>query len=231
MKKSRNIQLDIPKPCHQNWDDMTPAEQGRHCKSCNKVVTDFSNYTDKELALFFKSKPNCCGRFDDNQLNRIITLPVEHNSSFLQKALLGGALVAGLTPTISAQVASANTDKRQAAVSLAPVDKPKEVLNRTVISGTVVNAKTKEGVKYIGISIAGTNYKAETDSSGRFSFKVPDEFKNKTVTLEIHEYPFAESSTKIRAGKNTSDIKISLKKQTPKRRKYTMGRTLVCPSF
>jgi len=229
MVKKKTITLSVPKPCHQSWDDMTPVSGGKHCSSCNKVVIDFSDYTDKELALFFKSKPNCCGRFDDNQLNRTIIIPNEGSNSFFQKTLFGGALVAGLTSTASAQVASANTDKRQAAVTLALVDKPKEVINRTIISGTVVNGKTKEGVKYIGISIAGTNYRAETDSSGRFSFKVPDEFKGKTVTLEIHEYPFAKSSTKIKAGKNISDIKIPLKKETAhhSRRRFTGG----CPAF
>jgi hypothetical protein len=30
----------IPEPCHQNWDAMTPNEQGRHCTSCVNTVVD-----------------------------------------------------------------------------------------------------------------------------------------------------------------------------------------------
>jgi hypothetical protein len=32
--------LYIPKPCHEDWNLMTPAERGRHCAVCNKVVKD-----------------------------------------------------------------------------------------------------------------------------------------------------------------------------------------------
>lgn len=33
--------LNIPKPCHEDWAGMTPAERGRHCAACDKVVRDF----------------------------------------------------------------------------------------------------------------------------------------------------------------------------------------------
>ena len=54
MKRRQDIVLSIPQPCIQDWDKMTPTEQGRYCSSCNKTVVDFSNYTDKELANYFK---------------------------------------------------------------------------------------------------------------------------------------------------------------------------------
>jgi len=34
--------LYIPKPCHEDWSRMTPAERGRHCDVCNKVVKDLT---------------------------------------------------------------------------------------------------------------------------------------------------------------------------------------------
>jgi hypothetical protein len=72
----KKINLTIPKPCHENWDQMSPAEQGRFCGACQKTVIDFTNRSDRELAAFFK-KPmgSVCGRFHQDQLNREIAVP------------------------------------------------------------------------------------------------------------------------------------------------------------
>jgi hypothetical protein len=32
--------LHIPIPCHESWDGMTPAGDGRHCAACNHLVID-----------------------------------------------------------------------------------------------------------------------------------------------------------------------------------------------
>lgn len=65
------IQLHIPKPCHENWDTMTPVAQGKFCASCSKDVVDFSLLTDAEVLNFFKkSTGNTCGRFHTDQLQR-----------------------------------------------------------------------------------------------------------------------------------------------------------------
>ena len=74
---SKKIQLTIADPCHENWDNMTQAEKGRFCNSCQKQVIDFSNMSDSQLAAFFK-KPkdeSVCGRFYHDQLDRSIEIP------------------------------------------------------------------------------------------------------------------------------------------------------------
>ncbi len=78
----KKLQLQIPIPCHQNWENMTRADKGRFCASCQKQVIDFSNMSDREIALFFK-KPilslskdgSVCGRFMEDQLNKEIEIP------------------------------------------------------------------------------------------------------------------------------------------------------------
>lgn len=74
---SKKLQLTIPKPCHEDWEAMTPEEKGRFCGSCQKQVIDFSVMSDRQLAEFFKkpSTGSVCGRFMTDQLDRDIDIP------------------------------------------------------------------------------------------------------------------------------------------------------------
>ena len=49
----QKLQLSIPEPCHENWQEMTPTQQGRFCKACAKEVIDFSMMTDTEVLNYF----------------------------------------------------------------------------------------------------------------------------------------------------------------------------------
>ncbi|HYH16689.1 MAG TPA: T9SS type A sorting domain-containing protein [Flavisolibacter sp.] len=73
----KKFNLSVPKPCHENWNQMTPGEKGRFCGACQKTVVDFTHMTDRELADFFK-RPDTgavCGRFHKEQLGREIVVP------------------------------------------------------------------------------------------------------------------------------------------------------------
>jgi len=70
------MQITIPEPCHESWDKMTQAEKGKFCGSCQKVVVDFSKMSDAELIAYFKKpKDSVCGRFKEDQLNRVMAPP------------------------------------------------------------------------------------------------------------------------------------------------------------
>jgi hypothetical protein len=69
---SKKFQLQIPEPCHESWDKMTPIDKGRFCDSCQKAVHDFTGMSDAQLLAFFKkpSTGSVCGRFYHDQLDR-----------------------------------------------------------------------------------------------------------------------------------------------------------------
>jgi TonB-dependent SusC/RagA subfamily outer membrane receptor len=71
------LKLSITEPCHENWQNMNPTEQGRYCNSCVKEVIDFTCMSDTEVLYYFinKKKENVCGRFYNDQLNREIAKP------------------------------------------------------------------------------------------------------------------------------------------------------------
>ena len=74
---SKAIQLSVSEPCHENWDKMSPVNQGRFCGSCQKQVVDFSVMSDGELLQFFQkpSTGSVCGRFMNDQLDRKLDVP------------------------------------------------------------------------------------------------------------------------------------------------------------
>jgi hypothetical protein len=74
MKK--NVQLNIPKPCHEDWAAMRPEEKGRFCSSCCKTVVDFSLMSDREVLGYLGGvSDKVCGRFTEDQLQRDLIHP------------------------------------------------------------------------------------------------------------------------------------------------------------
>lgn len=67
----QKISLSIPKPCHEDWNAMTPDNKDKFCGACQKTVIDFSNMSDNQLAQFFK-KPagSVCGRFHQGSIGK-----------------------------------------------------------------------------------------------------------------------------------------------------------------
>ncbi len=65
------MKISIPQPCHENWNEMTPQQQGAFCKVCSKVVVDFSAMSDSEVLGYFEKKKEekTCGRFRASQLS------------------------------------------------------------------------------------------------------------------------------------------------------------------
>jgi hypothetical protein len=73
---SRPLQLHIPTPCHENWENMHPNEKGRHCAACQKTVVDFTLMSDAEVIHYFsKAAGSVCGRVGSDQLNRKLEVP------------------------------------------------------------------------------------------------------------------------------------------------------------
>ena len=91
----QQIQISIPKPCHQDWNQMTPEERGRFCSMCQKTVLDFSQQSKEEILEFINAHRNehLCGRFRSEQLaefSRIeVPTPVYHSRlSFINMFLV-----------------------------------------------------------------------------------------------------------------------------------------------
>jgi hypothetical protein len=69
------LTIQIPEPCHEDWNKMTPKDNGSYCGSCEKTVVDFSKMNDTQIAQYVAAHPDekMCGRFANTQLNRSIS--------------------------------------------------------------------------------------------------------------------------------------------------------------
>lgn len=78
------MKIQIPTPCHENWDEMIPNEKGNFCKVCNKTVIDFTNMSEQELIAYFENKkPGAtCGRLRADQLTKEEVIPTNWVNSF-----------------------------------------------------------------------------------------------------------------------------------------------------
>ena len=65
-----DIRISIPVPCHEDWNRMTPNEQGSFCGKCCKTVLDFSGKSPEEIrdTLLEQNGKKVCGRFTNEQL-------------------------------------------------------------------------------------------------------------------------------------------------------------------
>ncbi len=155
MKHHHPIQISIPQPCHEDWNKMTPQEQGRFCDSCQKCVVDFTGFTDEQLYKYFAEHriEKVCGRFQNWQLKRVVALPPEPCSRFYRWVISLG-LVVFLTKMFSSEaVAQESTE---------------------IISGRVTNMKNKS-LANVQIKIYNDEHTVNihSDVNGNFSSILP----------------------------------------------------------
>lgn len=107
------IKISIPTPCHENWQDMTPADKGRFCDACQKNVIDFTHASDREIASALKNG-TACGRFRSNQLERTLIIPNEKNKIWMAAGASAVTLLTIGNHTLSAQtpVITEQTDNK-----------------------------------------------------------------------------------------------------------------------
>ena len=143
---SKKLQLQIPTPCHENWDHMSPVEKGRFCSSCQKQVVDFSRMSDREIAMFFKkpSTGSVCGRFMEDQLNRYIEIPKKRIPwlKYFFQFLLPGFLLSCTRPTIGKiKVAESTKVESERTIGEPVASDPLSEQSTTMVGDTTIVAR------------------------------------------------------------------------------------------
>jgi len=203
----QKLQLSIPEPCHENWQQMTPTQQGRYCNACAKEVVDFSMMTDTEVLNYFTTPSNekICGRALPTQLDRAITRPKEPKKRLFWywNYIVMFFMLFSKNNGVKAQGGV------KPATEFSPV-KPADILKGDiVITSWVVKGKVtdKDGnpVPFATVMIKGTKTGVSTDANGGFSIKV-----NPGNALVISEVGSITAEVVI---KDQHDLNILLEKR------------------
>ena len=184
----QKLQLSIPEPCHENWQQMTPTEQGRFCNACAKEVIDFSSMTDMQVLNYFTNLTHekVCGRALPEQLDRTISRPLLPKKRlfwywnyivmffmFFGKSNQLSAQRKARTTTASTQlltIAELNTIRTNNINALA--SKVGEVIsNSRIINGKVTDIDGNP-VSFATVKIKGTAFGVSADANGAYSVKV-----------------------------------------------------------
>lgn len=168
MKKSRKVRLSITAPCSEDWNNMSLVSDGRFCNSCNKVVIDFTRYSDDELYRFFSSsKANgTCGRLLSTQLE-----PNKVQGSGFRIAV--GAVFGLVFSSWFLNTTAAVKSKNEAFEQMQPSFKKAKdhvVLTDTigVIKGKVIDDEAKMPLPGVTVKINRLNLVVSTDAEGGF---------------------------------------------------------------
>jgi hypothetical protein len=184
----RKFQLQIPEPCHEDWDKMTPVDKGRFCASCQKTVMDFTGMSDAQLVAFFKrpSTGSVCGRFVNDQLERDITIPrkrIPWLKYFFQIALPAFLVSQKTVAQGGIKISTGDTVELHDQCRFnQTVGEIREEVSENKIKGKVID-ENGVGIPYASVYIKGTKTGASCDSAGNFQIS-PGIYK-KSITLVI----------------------------------------------
>jgi len=181
--QNRKMRITIPEPCHENWDDMLPAEKGRHCSHCSKTVIDFSTMPDADILAYIQQAAggHFCGRFHTSQLDREITYPIQRRP-----------VITGIYKKIAATLfllRIATADAWAQATNNAPQTSETPTKSRTkmiALRGCVIDNTTKLPVPEVQVAMAEIEITAVTDKTGTFCLYVPDIYMGQKIRLRAN---------------------------------------------
>lgn len=67
--------IDIPKPCSEDWSKMTPTDKGAFCDKCAFEVIDFTSQSPEEIKQTLKLRmgQRTCGHISKTQIDMVNT--------------------------------------------------------------------------------------------------------------------------------------------------------------
>ncbi|MNQ98934.1 hypothetical protein D3C85_1146520 [compost metagenome] len=152
---------------------MQANAKGKFCGSCQKAVIDFTHFSDRDLQNWFnKNQSESCGRFKQDQLDRLIQGKSNYTLTKFKPGLVAASLLAFLSfPKLSkgeiVKPSIIQTEKTPTNFEEKIQDKEFSDSLR-VIKGKITD-KDKLALPAVSIRILGEKYGCSTNANGEFS--------------------------------------------------------------
>jgi hypothetical protein len=170
--------ISIPKPCHEDWNKMTPDQKGAFCGVCNKSVHDFSmkNAEEIERILLSEAEGKICGRFSKAQLDvpKDVEIPLHllpRNLSPFRAFALAVFLIFGTAMFGLTNVFGQGHEKMQGKVCIRRTTPDKTEQNNTTVKGDVKAEKAPEKVIMVAGGVKFTAQQTEESAIDQESSK------------------------------------------------------------
>jgi hypothetical protein len=181
--------ISIPVPCHEQWQQMTTAANGRNCHTCSKTVVDFTNMSDTEITRYLRQHKGVCGRFRNDQLDR----PLQKQSGFthlfnmkkIAATIISFIIIRSSQAQLPVYDTSVYTWLRSAQTDSVILARQKQFRETSgKITGVVLDEKgnpLKGAVAIIGNNIISST----TDETGNFDLALPMGTVKQYTTVSI----------------------------------------------
>ena len=204
------FKLNIPEPCYEDWQQMSPTQKGKFCASCQKEVIDFTKLSATEITRKTKNAKQLCGRFTSTQLEQEYVLSTQNSLSRLGIALGLGSIIAVAQPSFAQEEKTAKV-KFDAENDLQYKRSTQNTIQNDsiTISGTVID---EEGLPLPGVNVIQQNtaHGTQTDFDGNFSIKVLEEdFKN-DIFLQFSFLAFKTTNLPINIDNEYYNIELKM---------------------
>ncbi len=202
------MKVNLPEPCHEDWNKMDAKEKGRFCGSCEKLVIDFSKMSDTQIISYFKQYKgqSTCGHFKKTQIDRTLKEQDTPRRKLFLKELAAACFAFFLASTDAKSQNETNINQQH---------QSQETKNSTPNEGReiAINGKVKngnEGLSNAIISIKGTSHKTYSSSNGIFSIHIPSTFsKNQNfITLVVEHKDFTTKEISVATSPTNQFVEI-----------------------
>lgn len=215
---------------------MQPVDElHRHCNSCNRVLTDFTQMSDTELVLWMKhNKGKVCGRFSKNQLDRPYVLPpAEKKSKFpvsmfwmLLLTWAGTEAKAQQNPGIIKSKPPVSVSNKEQQTAAGTSDSLRQEANipvpgfPAIINGKVLEKESNEAFFLVKVSLEidgiKTAISCTTDTGGNYVLRIPENILCKEITLVYSFINYATEKrtvlpSRVNKGKEVTAETVNLK--------------------
>ena len=217
----KTISLAIPTPCHENWEEMTPMQNGKFCSNCQKKVIDFSLMSDREIIAYFEGQNGIvCGRMTQSQLARPLSYQPAKQTAALAKfvfsflSILAVKNAVAQTPLYVTNAPISKHENMDIATTT-EIDTTK-AQDEIIIEGTVVDSIKNEGAYPANIillddSLKSTGIGTTTDVDGNFSLRLTPQKAGESIHLLVSALGYERKYFNYVINKENENFRILVK--------------------